>query len=87
MTSESLKQFSSDEFKQLTEFQQEEITNNFKKAIIYKMKEKNLDIDTIAEKSNYSERQLSSLLYSDSVDYETHQELQRILAITNGFPD
>ncbi|MFZ2577079.1 MAG: hypothetical protein WAX22_06515 [Lactococcus hircilactis] len=87
MTSESLKQFSSDEFKQLTEFQQEEITNNFKKAIIYKMKEKNLDIDTIAEKSNYSARQLSSLLYSDSVDYETHQELQRILAITNGFPD
>ena len=87
MTSESLKQFSSDEFKQLTEFQQEEITNNFKKAIIYKMKEKNLDIDTIAEKSNYSARQLSSLLYSDSVDYETHQELQRILALTNGFPD
>ncbi|CAM3061374.1 hypothetical protein GHI93_05040 [Lactococcus hircilactis] len=87
MTSESLKQFSSDEFKQLTEFQQEEITNNFKKAIIYKMKEKNLDIDTIAEKSNYSARQLSSLLYSDSVDYETHQELQQILAITNGFPD
>ena len=87
MTSESLKQFSSDEFKQLTEFQQEEITNNFKKAIIYKMKEKNLDIDTIAEQSNYSARQVSSLLYSDSVDYETHQELQRILAITNGFPD
>jgi hypothetical protein len=42
MNSKNLVNYSSDEFNNLSQFQQEEITNNFKEAILYKMKEKNL---------------------------------------------
>lgn len=40
MNSKNLVNYSSDEFNNLSQFQQEEITNNFKEAILYKMKEK-----------------------------------------------
>ena len=75
MNSKNLVNYSSDEFNNLSQFQQEEITNNFKEAILYKMK----------EKAGYSSRDLSALLYSDTVSYETHAELQRILAVVNSF--
>lgn len=51
MNSKNLVNYSSDEFNNLSQFQQEEITNNFKEAILYKMKEKNLHIDEVSEKS------------------------------------
>ncbi|MDM5146232.1 hypothetical protein ICE98_03369 [Lactococcus lactis] len=86
MNSKNLVNYSSDEFNNLSQFQQEEITNNFKEAILYKMKEKNLHIDeVVSEKVGYSSRKLSALLYSDTVSYETHAELQRILAVVNSF--
>lgn len=84
---ESLINYTSEEFHRLSEFKQEEITNNFKRAILYKMKEKKLDIDTVGTKAGYTGRQLSTLLHSDTVNYETHAELQRILAVVNAFPD
>ncbi|WP_276870322.1 hypothetical protein [Lactococcus taiwanensis] len=40
MDAEHLVNYSSEEFDTLSQFQQEEITNNFKQAILYKMKEK-----------------------------------------------
>lgn len=85
MNSDQLTNYSNDEFNNLSQFQQEEITNNFKQAILYKMKEKSLNVDEVSEEAGYSSRQLSSLLYSDTVDYETHAELQRILAVVNHF--
>ncbi|ARE18847.2 hypothetical protein LLJM4_1787 [Lactococcus cremoris] len=75
MNSKDLVNYSSDEFNNLSQFQQEEITNNFKEAILYKMKEKKLHIDEVSEKVGYSSRKLSALLYSDTVSYETHEEL------------
>ena len=80
-----IKRGDTDEFNNLSQFQQEEITNNFKEAILYKMKEKKLHIDEVSEKVGYSSRKLSALLYSDTVSYETHAELQRILAVVNSF--
>lgn len=49
------------------------------------MNSKNLHIDEVSEKAGYSSRNLSALLYSDTVSYETHAELQRILAVVNSF--
>jgi hypothetical protein len=85
MNSKDLVNYSSDEFNNLSQFQQEEITNNFKEAILYKMKEKKLHIDEVSEKVGYSSRKLSALLYSDTVSYETHAELHTILAFVNSF--
>ena len=85
MNSKDLVNYSSDEFNNLSQFQQEEITNNFKGTILYKMKEKKLHIDEVSEKVGYSSRKLSALLYSDTVSYETHAELQRILAVVNSY--
>ncbi|MFC4651361.1 hypothetical protein ACFO26_00360 [Lactococcus nasutitermitis] len=83
MSLDNLTSYSSSDYNNLSQFEQEEITNNFKEAILYKMKEKHLQIDDVCDKAGYTARQLSSALYSDSVNYETHAELQRILAVVN----
>lgn len=83
MASNQLTTYSNEEYSNLSQFQQEEITNNFKQAILYKMKEKNLDIEEVAKKMNESARELSIKLNSDTVNYETHAALQHILAVVN----
>lgn len=85
MDAEHLVNYSSEEFDTLSQFQQEEITNNFKQAILYKMKEKELNIDEISEEAGYTAHDLSALLNSDTVNYETHAELQRLLVVVNHF--
>lgn len=85
METEHLVNYSRDEYHNLSQFQQEEITNNFKQAILYKIKEENIDIDDVSAKGGYSSGDLSALLHYDTVTYETHAELQRILAVVNSF--
>ena len=82
---DNFQKYSSQDFNALTQFQQEEITNNYKQAILYKMKENKLDIAAVAGKMGIPARKLSELLYSDTVNYETHEELHRILAIVNSW--